>query len=59
MEGRVVCDNKWNATGLIRCDLTGVECFVVCDCTFTLNFVFEEKEIVTTVIEVLYKFTNM
>ena len=51
-----VRNNKWNVTGLVSCDLTGFECFVAHDCMFTLNFLFEEKEIVTTVTEVLDKF---
>ena len=31
-KGRIVCDNKRNATGLVCGSLTGFECFIACDC---------------------------
>ena len=40
--GRVVCDDKRNATGLVGCGLTGFECFVACDSMNALDLVFEE-----------------
>ena len=47
---RVVRDNKWNATRLVTCGLTGFECFVACDSMNALDLVLEEKEIVSTVV---------
>ena len=40
--GRVVCDNKRNATGLVGCGLTGFEFFFACDSKNALDLVFEE-----------------
>ena len=41
-KGRVVCDDKRNATGLVGCGLTGFECFFACDSMNALDLVFEE-----------------
>ena len=53
-KGRVVCDDKTNATGLVGCGLTGFEC----DSMNALDLVFEERAIVATVVKVLDKFIS-
>ena len=54
--GLYVIDNKRNATRLVSGGLAGFECFVACDSVYALDFVLEEREIVSTVVKVLDKF---
>ena len=44
-KGRIVCDNKRNATGLVSGSLTGFECFIACDCVNSLHFSFEKERL--------------
>jgi len=39
---RLVCDHERNATGLVRCGLTGFECFFACDSMNAVDLVFEK-----------------
>ena len=39
-KGRIVCDNKRNATELVCGGLTGFMCFVACDSMNSLDFCF-------------------
>ena len=55
-KGRIVCDNKRNATGLVCGILTGFKCFIACDCVNSLDFSFEKREVVSTVVKVLDEF---
>ena len=54
-KGRIVCQNKRNATRLVCGSLTGFECFIACDCVKSLDFSFEKRE-VSTVVKVLDEF---
>lgn len=55
-KGRIVCDNKWNATGLVCGSLTGFECLIACDGVNSLDFSFEKREVVSTIVKVLDEF---
>ena len=55
-KGRIVCDIKRNATGLVCDSLTGFECFIARDCVNSLDFSFEKREVVSTVVKVLDEF---
>ena len=46
----------WNATGLVCGSLTGFECFVACDCVYSLDFLFEKREVVSTIVRVFDEF---
>ena len=55
-KGRIVCDNKRNTPGLVCGSLTGFECFIVHDCVNSLDFSFEKREVVSTIVKVLDEF---
>ena len=53
---RIVCDNKRNPTGLVCGGVTGFECFIACDRVNSLNFLFEIREVVSTIVKVFDEF---
>ena len=55
-KGRIVCDNKRNATGLACGCLTGFKCFVACDSMNSLDLFSEKREVVSTIVKVLDEF---
>ena len=55
-KGRVVCDNKRNASGLACGLLTGFKCFVACDSMNSLDFLSEKRKVVSTIVKVLDEF---
>ena len=48
--------NKRNVTGLVCGSLTGFECFIACDCVNWLDFPFEKREVVSTIVQVFDEF---
>ena len=57
-KGRIVCDDKRDATGLVCGSLTGFVCFIASDCVNSLDFFFEKREVVSTIVKVLDEFTG-
>ena len=52
----ICIDNKRNATGSVCGSLTGFQCFIVCDCVNSLDFLFEKREVVSTIVKVFDEF---
>ena len=48
--------NKRNATGLVCGSMTGFDCFIACDCVNSLEFLFEKRKIVSTIVKVFDEF---
>ena len=45
-------------TRLVSGSLTGFECFIACNCVNLLDFLFEKREVVSTIVQIFDEFVG-